>query len=139
MFASPLPSTEIVFRPEVPDVIDWRFEAVRDLLRHRARSPLFADVTFERSLLTFELALRLRHEAPPRVRPVLGVPGRAAAVPVGVGEGACGLGPAPGGGMYRVRNSVAYPTTNLGSGGPGGATRAALRVVEAINDLFKEP
>ena len=55
------PHLRVAFRPEVPDVVVWRFDVVRDLLEHRGLSWRFADLAFERALLTLETALRFRH------------------------------------------------------------------------------
>ena len=130
-------SDQVAFRPEVPKVIDDRFQAVRDLLRDGDRSASFADVAFERALLAFELALRCKHGGQHGTDPADGRPGVQRLYRWAVQKGHLDRSERFAMGLYSVRNAIAHPTANLGYGGPGGAIQNVFHVVDAVNDLFE--
>lgn len=130
-------ATRVAFRPEVPDVVVGRFEAVRDLLLHGDRSPSFADVAFERALLTLETALRLRHSELHGTDPSLNAPSLQKLYRWAARSGLVEMDEKLLEALRRIRNRVAHPTTNLWYGGPGGAVRATLRTIDVINDVFE--
>ena len=115
------PHLQVVFCPEVPDVVVWRFDVVRDLLEHRALSVRFADLAFERSLLTLETALRIRHRELHGTPVSPASPGLQRLYRWAVDTGVVSVNRALMDAMRSIRNQVAHPTTNPGYGGPGGA------------------
>lgn len=132
------PHLQVVFRPEVPEVVVWRFNVVRDLLEHRALSLRFADLAFERSLLTLETALRLRHRELHGTPVSPASPGLQRLYRWAVDSGVVSMNQAFMDAMRSVRNQVAHPTTNPGYGGPGGAVRMTLATVDIVNGMFED-
>jgi len=133
------PHLQVVFCPEVPDVVVWRFDVVRDLLEHRALSVRFADLAFERSLLTLETALRIRHRELHGTPVSPASPGLQRLYRWAVDTGVVSVNRALMDAMRSIRNQVAHPTTNPGYGGPGGAVRLTLATVDVVNDVFEDP
>lgn len=133
------PHLQVVFCPEVPDVVVWRFDVVRDLLEHRALSVRFADLAFERSLLTLETALRIRHRELHGTPVSPASPGLQRLYRWAVETGVVSVNRALMDAMRSIRNQVAHPTTNPGYGGPGGAVRLTLATVDVVNDVFEDP
>ena len=132
-------AVQVAFRPEVPDAVDYRFAAVRDLLRDGDRSASHADVAFERAVLAFELALRRRHAVCHGTDPALGQPGLRKLYQWAAKTDRVGWSLDTALRMYDVRNAMAHPTANIGYGGPGGALNGVFAVVNAVNDLYESP